>query len=384
MPYRIAFFTLLAVALTGWYVKAEFIEDADAAEVAQPHITTDAIKVVELPYEQTFLYTTRLEAPKNVELRSRVSGIIDKVLFREGHYVNRGDVLFQLDNRQFLAEVQRLESEYKKASVILKQTLSEAQRAQILQNTNAIPVEQAEQRLSQVGEREAELNSIMAQLEIAKLNLDYTEVRAPISGKVSNAYVTEGNYVQAGTTTLTSLVSTKVLQAYFDVDERTWNTRFSQIKPDSQTPVEFEVSGEEIRNHKGSIDFIDNRVNSAAGTLRIRAQFENDDDMLRPGSFGRIRLGDNQGDELKVMIPDKSIGTDLANRFVFIIDKSGVVKYRKIEIGDRIGSMRIVSSGLQAGETVVLNGPAKVRAEMTVVPNLVSLDERLSLTTAKN
>ena len=384
MPYRIAFFTLLAVALTGWYVKAEFIEDADTAEVAQPHITTDAIKAVELPYEQTFLYTTRLEAPKNVELRPRVSGIIDKVLFREGHYVNKGDVLFQLDHQQFLAEVQRLESEYKKADVTLKQTISEANRAQQLEKMNAIAVEQAEQRLSQVGEREAELNSIMAQLEIAKLNLDYTEVRAPISGKVSNAYVTEGNYVQAGTTTLTSLVSTKALQAYFDVDERTWNARFSEIKPDSQTPVEFEVSGEQIRNHKGSIDFIDNRVNSAAGTLRIRAQFENDDDMLRPGSFGRIRLGDNQGDELKVMIPDKSIGTDLANRFVFIIDKSGVVKYRKIKIGDRIGSMRIVSSGLQAGETVVLNGPAKVRAEMTVVPNLVSLDERLSLTTAKN
>lgn len=383
MPYRIVLFALLGVVLTGWYIKVEFIEEADVTEVVQPHTTTDAIKVVELPYEHTFLYTTRLESPKNVQLRPRVSGIIDKVLFKEGHYVNKGDILFQIDNRQFLAEVQRLESEYIKAKVILNQVTSESKRSQLLQKVNAIAVEQAEQRLSEVGEKEAELNSIKAQLEIANLNLNYTKVRAPISGKVSNAYVTEGNYVQAGTTTLTSLVSTKVLQAYFDVDERTWNSRFSEIKPDSQTPVEFEVSGDQITNHKGIIDFVDNRVNSAAGTLRIRAQFENDDDILRPGSFGRIRMGDSQGNELKVMVPDKSIGTDLANRFVFIIDENDVVKYRKIEIGDRIGGMRIVSSGLQAGETVVLNGPAKVRAEMTVVPNLVSLDEQLLLTVAK-
>ena len=363
---------LIAVSLAGCYAQADSSQE-DVLQAIAP-IETDVVSVQQMSYQQPFYYTTRLETHQSVELRPRIHGMIDKVVFKEGSDVKAGDLLFKIDDQSYVAETQRLESEYQAAKVAMVQARSEAQRAQILSSSKAIAVEQAEQRLSLATQSEAEVASVKAQLDIAKLNLAYTEITAPISGRISSAYVTQGNYVQAGTTILTSLVSTNVLQAYFDVDERTWNTHFSNVSAESKTPVFASLNDDSTHSYPGVVDFIDNRVNSATGTLRIRARFKNEHNALRPGSFVRIRLDDTQSDSLKLMIPDKAVGTDLANRFVYVVNSDGVVEYRLVKLGDRVGSLRIVTEGVQPGERVVLNGPAKVQQGMTVTPKEVNVD----------
>lgn len=391
MSYRLVSTALIAATLAGCYAQADSSQgdssqgsssQGNSAQAVAP-MATDVVAVHQISYQQPFLYTTRLETPQNVELRPRVNGVMDKVVFTEGSSVQAGDLLFQIDDKPFLAEMQRLESEYQAARVAMTQAQSEAERAKRLSSTKAMPIEQAEQRMYLATQRQAELSSVKAQLETAKLNLSYTQIKAPISGRISSAYVTEGNYVQAGSTILTSLVSTDVLQAYFDVDERTWNAHFANVTANSHTPVAAVLNGDTSHSYPGEVDFIDNQVNSATGTLRIRARFDNADQALRPGSFVRIRLNDTQADALKLMVPDKSIGTDLANRFVYVVNSDGVIEYRLVKLGDRVGSLRIVTKGLKPDELVVLNGPAKVQPGMPVTPQVVDIDSQLQQVVAQ-
>ncbi|EKO3981531.1 efflux RND transporter periplasmic adaptor subunit [Vibrio fluvialis] len=380
MSYRLVSTALIAVTLAGCYAQAD--SSQDGAQAIAP-IETDVVSVQQISYQQPFYYTTRLETPQSVELRPRINGVMDKVIFNEGSQVKAGDLLFQIDDKPYLAETQRLESEYQAAKVALSQARSEAERAKLLSSSKAIAVEQAEQRMSLAIQSEAEMASVKAQLDIAKLNLAYTQIKAPISGRISSAFVTEGNYVQAGTTILTSLVSTDLLQAYFDVDERTWNTHFRNVSAESKTQVLVSLNDDSTDTYSGVVDFIDNRVNSATGTLRIRARFKNENNALRPGSFVRIQLNDTQSDSLKLMIPDKSVGTDLANRFVYVVNSDGVIEYRLVKLGDRVGTLRVVTEGLQPGELIVLNGPAKVQQGMSITPNVVDIDAQFDQVVAQ-
>jgi len=348
----------------------------DANPSTAPATSTQPVDVAEVlyaPFTAEHTFTTRLESPQRVELRPRVSGVIDAVEFTEGGRINKGELLFRLDPRPFAAEVKRLEAALGSAEAALKQAESEAARAQRLLARNAMSAEQAESRLFLASQRRSDLASVAAALEAARLNLTFTEVRAPISGRISSAFITAGNNVQAGQSVLTSVVATDRLYAYFDVDERTWNGVFSQVRGNGGTSAALQLAGNQGVGYQGVIDFIDNQVNARTGTLRVRAVFETLDDTLRPGSFARVTLAASAAQQ-RVMVPDRAVGTDLNNRFVLIVNGNNVLEYRRVELGERIGDLRVIVSGLSPEERIAVNGPARVGPGMPVTPREVTIE----------
>ena len=364
---------LTVVGLSGCIAEADSQDKAPAQ--ARPLQPVDVATVLHTQVIEWHTFTTRMESPELVELRPRISGVIDSIEFKEGSYVKKGDLLVRIDPRPFQAEVERLKAEQVRANAALRQAQTEAKRAKSLQSRNAMSTEQAEARGFLVSQRRAELASVSAALQAAELNLEFTEIRAPISGRVSNAYITTGNNVQAGSSVLTTLVSTDQLHAYFDVDERTWNRQFQQVDAQSGLMAALQLSGDQGFPYQGQLDFIDNRVNPGTGTLRVRATFDATQPALRPGAFARVRIAADQA-RLSVVVPDRAIGTDLENQFVLTVDANNTLAYRKVSAGVRIGELRVIEQGLAKGDRIAVNGPARVGPGMPVQPREVEIDRR--------
>lgn len=337
---------------------------------AQP---IDVAEVLVKPVQNWHTYTTRLESPENVALMPRVSGVIDRIAFNEGDEVSQGDLLFKLDDRPFAAAVANLEAQIVSAKAALDQAQNEAMRAVRLLERKAMSTEQAESRTSVLQQKEAQLTALKAQLTAAQLDLQFTSVRSPINGVISRANITRGNNVLAGQSVLTSIVSNKAMYAYFDVDERTWNTSFTDVTATSRQQVVMQKVGSQEFAYSGYINFIDNQINPATGTLRVRAIFEKTSHQLRAGSFARIKLAANSITE-QVIVPDRAIGTDLKNRFVLTVGENNVLEYKHVEVGERYGNLRAVTSGLKQGDVIAVNGPARVGPGMPVTPNTVTID----------
>ena len=341
-------------------------------EVAPAPLTIDVARVELQPVQSWFTFTTRLEAPKRVVLKPRVSGQIEQVVFNEGALVQRGDILFRLDPRPFATEVARLEAQLASAEAQLRQAQQEANRADSLIEQNAISTELADQRKARLNQSIAGRNAIKAQLASAKLDLTFSRVEAPITGIVSRALTTEGNFVNAGQTELTTLVSNQKVYAYFDIDERTWNQNFTDAKAEDKIAVSLERL-----NNRGSVpgyvDFIDNEINPTTGTLRVRAVFDAQTHKLKPGAFARISINADKARALAI-VPERAIGTDLKNRFVLVVDDNNQLQYRLVTLGDRYGAYRAITSGLQQGDRIAANGPARVGPGMPITPNLIELD----------
>ncbi|WP_062567957.1 efflux RND transporter periplasmic adaptor subunit [Pseudoalteromonas arabiensis] len=340
----------------------------------QPHLQPiDVAKVLVKPVQNWHTYTTRLEAPQEVALMPRVSGVIDKINFKEGDSVKEGDLLFTLDARPFAAVVDSLKAQIESAKAALEQAKSEAKRAERLTERKAISTEQAESRKSTLRQREAQLLALQAELTAAELDLEFTQVRSPIDGVVSRANITKGNNVLAGQSVLTSIVSNQQMYAYFDIDERTWNQSFADVTAQSEQAVVMQKVGETSFNFNGRINFIDNQINQTTGTLRVRAVFANDEHQLRAGSFARIKLAANKVSE-KVIVPERSIGTDLKNRFVLTVGEGNVLEYKLVTVGERYGSLRAITSGLNENDVIAVNGPARVGPGMPISPNTVTIN----------
>ncbi|WP_338365511.1 efflux RND transporter periplasmic adaptor subunit [uncultured Pseudoalteromonas sp.] len=365
---------LIAAALAAASLSLAGCADESAAQAQQQQLQPiDVAPVLVKPVQSWHTYTTRLESPEEVALMPRVSGIIDSIEFKEGDVVKQGDVLFQLDKRPFAAVVASLEAQIESAKAALEQAVSEDKRAVRLLERKAISTEQAQARTSTLRQREAQLAALQAQLTSAKLDLEFTSVVSPIDGIISRANITKGNNVLAGQSVLTSIVSNKAMYAYFDVDERTWNSSFNDVTAQSRQTVVMQKVGQKEFAYQGYINFIDNQINSATGTLRVRAVFNEDSDQLRAGSFARIKLAANEVNE-KVIIPERAIGTDLKNRFVLTVGENNVLEYKLIEVGERYGSLRAVTSGLNEGDVIAVNGPARVGPGMPISPNTVTID----------
>ena len=338
----------------------------------QPLQPIDVAEVLVKPVQNWHVYTSRLESPEEVALMPRVSGVIERIAFKEGDEVKQGDLLFQLDERPFAAVVASLEAQILSAEAALEQAKSEAKRATRLTERNAISTEQAQARTSTLHQRQAQLAALQAQLTSAQLDLEFTAVRSPINGVISRANITRGNNVLAGQSVLTSIVSNHEMYAYFDIDERTWNSSFSDVTADSKQQVVMQKVGQQGFTHEGYINFIDNRINASTGTLRVRALFA-DNAQLRAGSFARIKLAANAITE-QVIVPERAIGTDLKNRFVLTLDKNNVLAYKLVEVGERYGKLRAITSGLAEGDIIAVNGPARVGPGMPVNPTTVAID----------
>ncbi|KAF0866466.1 multidrug efflux RND transporter periplasmic adaptor subunit MexE [Pseudomonas sp. LD120] len=348
---------------------------------APPAAKVSVAKVLEQPVNEWDEFTGRLEAPETVEIRPRVSGQIDRVAFTEGALVKQGDVLFQIDPRPFQAEVRRLQAQLQQARATATRSANEAQRGQRLLASNAISAELADNRTSAAQEARAGVDAIQAQLDLAKLNLSFTRVVAPISGRVSRAQITAGNLVTADVTPLTSLVSTDKVYAYFDADERVY-LKYSRLARQGQrgqsTPVYLGLSNEEGHPHLGHMNFVDNQVNPKTGTIRGRAVFDNNDGSYTPGLYARLKLV-GSGTYSAMLINDEAVGTDLGKKFVLVMDADNKPAYRAVELGPKIEGLRIVRSGLSKDDTIIVKGLQRARPGSPVTPELIPMASQETL-----
>lgn len=342
---------------------------------SMPPAKVSVAKVLEQPVNEWDEFTGRLEAPETVEIRPRVSGQIDEVAFTEGALVKKGDLLFQIDPRPFQAEVRRLEAQLAQARATATRSENEAQRGERLRLSNAISAELADSRTTAAQEARAAVAAIQAQLDLAKLNLSFTRVTSPISGRVSRAQITAGNLVTADVTPLTSVVSTDKVYAYFDADERVF-LKYTQLARQGQrgqaTPVYMGLSNEDGNPHLGQMNFVDNQVNPQTGTIRGRAVFDNKDGAYTPGLYARLKLV-GSGTYSAVLINDEAVGTDLGKKFVLVMDAENKPAYRAVELGPKIEGLRIVRNGLSKDDTIIVKGLQRARPGSPVTPETVPM-----------
>ncbi|HBF47533.1 MAG TPA: efflux transporter periplasmic adaptor subunit [Shewanella frigidimarina] len=324
-------------------------------------------------------FTGRLQAPEKVTLVPRVSGYIESINFKEGALVQKGDVLFTIDSSVFTAEYERLKAELTSAISANQLAENDYERANKLFHQKAVSEELIDTRRSNMHQTAAAVASVKAALTRAQLNVEYTHVTAPITGRVSYANETAGNYVTAGQTHLTSLVSTSHMYAYFDIDEQTY-LKYAALSFENkrQSPrlgnnaVVMALANETNFNHQGVIDFVDNTVDQQTGTIRVRANFANQDNQLLPGLFARISIAGSESYD-SILIDDKAIFTDLNNKFVLVVNDKNTLEYRSVSLGEKLHGLRIITAGLSPSDTIVVNSLQKVRPNVTIEPNLTEM-----------
>src|SRR5262245_26057061 len=319
-------------------------------------------------------FTGRLQAVDSVEVRPRVSGYVSAVRFSEGAMVRKGDLLFQIDPRPFQADVDRLKAELDRARATVQRADSELARAERLHNANAIANEERDRRASFAQESAAQVAAMEAALRAAELNLEFTPVTSPINGRVSRAIVTEGNLVSSGpgeATLLTTVVSLDPVYAYFDADEQIYlkytGGGDKQNRGSIDRHIRMALSNEEGYPREGLLDFIDNQLDGATGTIRGRAVFHNTDGQLTPGLFVRLRIA-GAGTYHGLLIQDRAVGTDLSKKFVYVVSPKKEIEYRPVTLGPIVDGLRVVRNGLKAGEPVVVSGLQRVRPGAPVTP----------------
>jgi len=342
---------------------------AGSAPPSPPAPEVTAAKVLFNQVRDWADFTGRLEPVERVDIRPRVGGYVENVAFVEGAAVKQGQLLFQIDARPYKATVDRLRADRDRAAAELKLAHSYADRAQRLLDQRAISQEELEQRVSDVTVADAKLASVSAALDSAALDLSFTHVTAPIAGRVSRAVVTVGNLVEPATV-LTTLVSVSPVYAYFDIDEQTY---LKHVSAGGSSDVNVGLIDEDGYPHRAKLDFVDNRVDANHGTIRARAVLDNADGRLTPGLFARIRLVSPQ-QFTAAFVDDRAVGTDLGRKFVFVVDSGNVVRYRPVETGRLIDGLRVVSSGLDANDVVIVNGLQRVRPGVTVAATQVAMD----------
>jgi multidrug efflux system membrane fusion protein len=338
-----------------------------------PEVTTAEVAVHELNASADF--TGRLEAIESVAIRPRVGGYVESVHFEEGGRVTAGALLYQIDPRPFKAQVDRLAAERERAVAQLELAESYRDRAERLLARNATSQEEFEQVAADATVAAAQVASISAALESAELDLSFTRVTAPITGRVSRAIVTAGNLVDAQTV-LTTLVSDGAVYAYFDVDEQTYLEHVQRSHAAEHSVVLVGLINEEGYPHAARLDFVDNQVDPQHGTIRARAVLENRDGQFTPGLFARMKLV-SPTRYSAALVDDRAIGTDLGKRFVFVVDEQGVVQYRSVETGRLVEGLRIVEHGLAAGDVVIVNGLQRVRPGVNVAQTRVAMGHDL-------
>lgn len=350
-------------------------EAAAPAQMPPPAVTVAA--AVQEPVVEWAEFTGRTEAVETVEVRPRVSGHIQEVRFESGQLVKKGDVLFRIDPRWHQAEFDRREAEFQQAQVRLETAEREARRTEQLLASKAISTEEAEARQSRFHEAKAAVLAAEAARNFAKLDLELTEIRSPIDGRISRAIVTPGNFVSgvAGNATLlTTIVTVDPVYVYADVDENSL-LRFNELlrekklplTPEGKVPVQLQLAGEAGFPHEGAVESLDNRLDAGTGSILLRALFPNADGGILPGLFARIRVP-LSAKAPAVLIAQSAIGTDQAQKFVLTLSPSNTVSYRPVTLGPIVDGRRVVRSGLEPGEEIVVAGLQRVRPGMPVMP----------------
>ncbi|MCW0200590.1 efflux RND transporter periplasmic adaptor subunit [Rhodanobacter thiooxydans] len=350
-----------------------------AAAAGPPEVTV--AQAVTRQVSDSAEFTGRLEAVNTVQVQPRVGGFIESVQFQEGALVRKGDVLFQLDARPYQAEVDRLAAAQAQARAELGLAETNQRRGQMLLAQHAIAQQEADRLDTTAQSARARLAAAAAGLAAARLNLDFTQVRAPIDGRVSNARVTPGNLVTSNDV-LTSVVSVNPVYVYFDVDEQTWlkldhlRANAKQAGHNARIEAAMGLADEAGYPHEGRLDFVDNQLHAGSGTMRLRAVFDNADGLYTPGLYARVQLQSGQV-RPRVLVDDRAIGTDLGNQFVYVVDQEHKVQYRKVDTGALFHGLRVIDSGVAPTDVVVVNGLQRVRPGVQVNPQKVAMSYRL-------
>ena len=331
-------------------------------------------------------FTGRTVASKTIDIRARVTGYLNKINFkeREGQDVEAGFVLFEIDPRPYEAEVERAKASLHQAKSHLKRIELDYARAKQTRAKQVITQEQFDQVQGDRNEAMASIEVAQADLDLAELNLSFTKVRAPIAGRVSRTQLDQGNLVKADDTILTTVVAMDPMYAYFEVDERTM-LRLQRYRDEGRVnlsgdltgalPVKMGLADEDGYPHDGVVNFVDNRLDPATGTLQLRGLFDNKKRMLSPGMFVRVRLP--IGDPYRaLLVSEKALGTDQGQKFVYVIDAENKAQYRRVEVGKLQNARRVVLKGLAEGERVVVSGLQRVRPGAVVEPKMIESSDK--------
>lgn len=351
--------------------------NAAPGDGAPPAPEVSVASVVAKPVRAWDEFSGRVSAVETVDLRPRVSGYVQRVAYAEGEAVRKGDLLFAIDPRPYRAALDRAQAELERARSEAKLARAQDTRAKALVEARAISREEFETRNAATAQGNAAVRAAEAAVAAARLDLQFTEVRSPIDGRAGRALVTVGNLAQADATLLTTVVSQDPVHVYFETDEQTW-LRYSQLARDgaraaSDNPVRVGLAGEAGHPHAGTVDFVDNRVDPATGTIRARAVLRNPDGVFTPGLFARVQLeGSGQFDAL--LVDDKAVLTDQDRKYVYVLGEDSTAQRRDVVLGRVIDGLRVVESGLSPADTVIVSGLQKVfMPGMPVAPKKVAM-----------
>jgi multidrug efflux system membrane fusion protein len=342
-----------------------------AAEPAGPQITAAA--VLERSVTESQEFSGRIEAIESVEIRPRVSGYIASVNLKPGAPVRKGDVLFVIDPRPYQAEASRTHAAAQAARAKADLAKVELERARQLVADKAIAQQEVDEKASNYTELEAQARAAQAVWESAQLNLGFTSVRSPIDGRVGKAEVTLGNLVE-GNALLTTVVSNDAVYASFNGDEDSYQRVGGQARKGEAVSVRVGLANETGFPHEGRLEFVDNRLDPATGSVRMRALLKNEDGSLAPGLFARVQLAAASDSGKAILVADRAVGTDQNRKFVYVVTTDGKAQYREVRLGPVIDGLRVVRHGLNAGDKVVVTGLQRVQTGATVTAQTVPMD----------
>jgi multidrug efflux system membrane fusion protein len=371
----------LTAGIVGW--RASAAHSTPSAPAATP-VSVATVERAEIATWDEF--SGRLEAVDRVDVRSRVAGAVHAVHFSEGALVRRGDLLVTIDPAPYAAEVDRANAQVVAARARLTYAASEGERARRLWEERAIAQRELDARVNGQLEAEANLRAAEAALQSARLNLSYTQVRAPVPGRVGRLEVTVGNLVAAGpgAPVLTTLVSVSPISASFDADEQVVTQALRDLKGGTDArgrlqsiPVEMGTAASGDTPLRGHLQLVDNQVNAKSGTVRVRAVFDNSDGSLMPGQFAKVRMG-RAATQPALLINERAVGTDQNKKYVMVVGADNKAAYREVSLGASARGLRVVSSGLQPGERIVVSGLQRIRPGSLVLPQPMQMAQSTS------
>lgn len=352
-------------------------QDAHAAPAAgaPPAMPVSVAEVLSRAVAEQREFSGLIEAIDRAELRPRVSGYIDSVNLKPGMLVKKGDVLFVIDPRPYRAELARAEAAVAGSQAKADLAKTEQERSRKLLADNAIAQRDYDERTANVRQLDAAARADQAALQTARLNVEWTTIRAPFDGRVGKAEVTVGNLVD-GNTVLTSVVSANPMYVSFNGDESTYLQLGKQARANpAAMKLHIGLSNEKGFPHEGKLEFVDNRVDPVAGSVRMRGLVDNKDGLLTPGLFARVQVGTaSPTGAQSALVAERAIGTDQNRKFVYVLNDKNLAEYRPIQLGSQVGTLRVVTSGLKAGERIVVDGLQRVRPGAPVAPQVVPMD----------
>lgn len=359
---------LAAAALLAGVVVAGCDSRADQAHQAPPAPTVGVADVVVKDVSLWDTFTGRIEAVESVEVRPRVDGYIERINYVEGQEVDKGDVLFVIDQRPYKAALARAEAELERARARAKLAATEEARAEKLVEAHAISVEELDQRRAAATQAAADVHAAKAAVDVARLNLDFTEVRAPIAGRTGRALITAGNLVssQGNASLLTTIVALDKVHVHFFADEDDY-LRYTVMarageRPSGRNggmPVRVSLNGDQTFPYEGVVDFVDNRVDPATGTMRIRAVLDNRERIFTPGMFARVQLP-GSGVFRAMLVDDKAVLTDQDRKYVYVVNGDGQAVRKNVVLGRAVEGLRVIERGLAPEDRVIVRGVQRV------------------------